>query len=96
MSARGFTLVELLIATVITLLVVAGALVIAGSARSTFLVEPAALDTARRLRDGTDALASALRGAGGALSVAGGLAPHRPGRRAILPVYRSLGPQGGG
>lgn len=73
MSARGFTLVELLIATVITLLVVAGALVIAGSARSTFLVEPAALDTARRLRDGTDALASALRGAGGALSVGDGV-----------------------
>ncbi|MCC7031655.1 MAG: prepilin-type N-terminal cleavage/methylation domain-containing protein [Acidobacteria bacterium] len=73
MSARGFTLVELLIATVITLLVVAGALMIAASARSTFLVEPAALDTARRLREGTDALASALRSAGGALAAGDGV-----------------------
>lgn len=73
MSARGFSLVELLLAMIITLLVIASALVVAGSARSTFLVEPAALDTARRLREGTDAVAGALRGAGGALSAGDGV-----------------------
>jgi type II secretory pathway pseudopilin PulG len=72
MNARGFTLVELLLAVVITLLIVASALVVAGSARSAFAVEPAALDTARRLREGTDALAGALRGAGGAQAVGEG------------------------
>jgi hypothetical protein len=58
---------------VVTLLVIAGALVVAGSARSSFLVEPAALDTARRLREGSDALAGALRSAGGALSAGDGV-----------------------
>ena len=73
MSQRGFTLVELLLAVVISLLVIAGALVVAASARSTFLVEPAALDTARRLREGTDALTGALRGAGGAQAAGDGV-----------------------
>ncbi|GEM_PF-1122264 len=73
MSPRGFSLVELLVAVVITLLVIAGALVVAASARSTFMVEPAAFDTARRLREGTDALAGAVRGAGGALSAGDGV-----------------------
>jgi hypothetical protein len=73
MKARGFSLVELLLAVVVTLLVIAGALVVAGSARSSFLVEPAALDTARRLREGSDALAGALRGAGGALAAGDGV-----------------------
>jgi hypothetical protein len=73
MTPRGFSLVELLVAVVITVLVIAGALVVAASARSTFMVEPAAFDTARRLRESADALAGALRGAGGALSAGDGV-----------------------
>jgi len=65
MNARGFTLVELLIASLLTLLVVAASLALAASARQSFAVEPAALDTVRRLREGTEALAGALTGAGG-------------------------------
>ena len=65
MNVRGFTLVELLIASTLTLLVVAASLAMAASARQSFAVEPAALDTVRRLREGTEALAGALAGAGG-------------------------------
>lgn len=69
MTARGFTLVELLIATMVSLLVSGAALVLARGARTAFAVEPAALDTVRRLRDGADTLAAAIAGAGGELDV---------------------------
>jgi prepilin-type N-terminal cleavage/methylation domain-containing protein len=65
MSARGFTLVELLVASVLTLLLLASSLAMAAAARHAFAVEPAALDTVRRLREGTEGLAGALMAAGG-------------------------------
>ncbi len=65
MSARGFTLVELLIATVITLLVVGAALTVTTSARASFDAGPGALDTTRRLREGAEVLVHALHSAGG-------------------------------
>lgn len=69
MTARGFTLVEMLVALVVTLLVSGAALVLARGARTAFAVEPAAMETVRRLRDGAETLASAIAGAGGELDV---------------------------
>ena len=65
MNARGFTLVELLIAMLVSLLVAAAALALAGAARTALAVEPAVMDTVRRLREGADAIAGAVAGAGG-------------------------------
>ncbi len=86
MSTRGFTLVELLVASLITLLVVAAAVAMASSARQAFIVEPAALDTVRRVREGTDALAAALAGAGGGPVVGDGVASFA----ATVPIVRPL------
>lgn len=84
MSAHGFTLVELLIAVLISLLVSAGALALAGIARTAFTVEPATMETVRRLREGADALTAAVASAGGdraigedALALSGSLPPVR-------------------
>lgn len=65
MSTRGFTLVELLIATVVTLLVVGAALTMTLSARAAFDAGPGTLDTTRRLREAVESSAAALGGAGG-------------------------------
>jgi prepilin-type N-terminal cleavage/methylation domain-containing protein len=73
MTSRGFTVLELLVAMVITLLVVAAAVTLAAAARTSFLVEPAALDTVRRLREGADILGAALAGAGGDHAVGDGV-----------------------
>ena len=86
MSPRGFTLVELLVASLLTLLVVAAAVAMASSARQAFVVEPAALDTVRRVREGTDALAAALAGAGGGPVVGDGVSSFA----ANVPIVRPL------
>jgi Prokaryotic N-terminal methylation motif len=86
MSARGFTLVELLIASVLTLLVVAAAVAMASSARQAFVVEPAALDTVRRVREGTAVLGAALAGAGGGSAVGDGVWSFG----ASVPIVRPL------
>jgi prepilin-type N-terminal cleavage/methylation domain-containing protein len=64
-STRGFTLVELLVASVISLFITGTALMIAGAARTALTVEPAALDTVRRLREAVDVVAAAIGSAGG-------------------------------
>jgi prepilin-type N-terminal cleavage/methylation domain-containing protein len=69
MSERGFTLVELLVAAVISLFITAGALLLAGAGRTAVTVEPAALDAVRRLRDGVGALSSAVASAGGEIGI---------------------------
>jgi prepilin-type N-terminal cleavage/methylation domain-containing protein len=90
MSARGFTLVELLIALVITLVVSGGALVLARGARTALAVEPAVMDAARRLREGADALASAVASGGGERGVG-----HAVGSLAnAVPVIRLVAPSG--
>ncbi len=86
MSARGFTLVELLVASLLTLLVVGAAVAMAATARQAFAVEPAALDTVRRVREGTDALAAALAGAGGGLIVGDGVSSFG----SSLPIVQPL------
>ncbi|MCC7124593.1 MAG: prepilin-type N-terminal cleavage/methylation domain-containing protein [Acidobacteria bacterium] len=70
---RGFTLVELLVALLVTLLVVAAAVGLATVARRSFLVEPAVIDTVRRLHAGADALAGAIADAGGDHAIGDGI-----------------------
>lgn len=72
MTDRGFTLVELLLATVITLLVVGAGLAMAGAARWSLAVEPATIDTFRRAREGVMALADAIADAGGGVAMGDG------------------------
>jgi prepilin-type N-terminal cleavage/methylation domain-containing protein len=69
MTERGFTLVELLVALVISLFVAAAALMLAGAARTALTVEPASVDTVRRLRAGADAVGAAIASAGGERSI---------------------------
>lgn len=90
MSDRGFTLVELLIASTITLLIAGAALVLARGARIAFTVEPASMDTVRRLREGADAVASALAGAGGPRDVGDGVGSLA----ASVPAVRLGAPSG--
>ena len=72
MTDGGFTLVELLLATVITLLVVGAGLAMAGAARWSLAVEPATIDTFRRAREGVMALADAIADAGGGVAMGDG------------------------
>jgi prepilin-type N-terminal cleavage/methylation domain-containing protein len=65
MTARGFTLVELLVAMVITLVIAAGAVVLGDAARAALVVEPASMDTVGRVRDAVDVLSAAVSSAGG-------------------------------
>lgn len=90
MTERGFTLVELLIALLITLLVVGAALLLARAARIALTVEPASMDTVRRLREGSDALAAAIASAGGERGIGEDTEPLS----AALPVLRLAGTAG--
>ena len=94
MSARGFTLVELLVASLLTLLVVAAAVAMAASARQAFAVEPAALDTVRRVREGIDALAAALAGAGGGHAAGDGVSSFASGVPIVRPLTALTGAAG--
>jgi len=95
MNARGFTLVELLVASLLTLLVVAAAVAMAASARQSFVVEPATLDTVRRLREGTEALAGALTGAGGGHAVGDGVSSLASSVPLVRPMMSLAGAPGG-
>jgi prepilin-type N-terminal cleavage/methylation domain-containing protein len=92
MSERGFTLAELLVAMLISLFVSAGALVLAGAARTALTVEPASADTVRRLREGTDVIAAAIAGAGGERGIGEDSSPLS----AFVPIVRLAGGAGGG
>ncbi len=65
MSARGFTLVELLVALAITLVIAAAAVVLGDAARTALVVEPASMDTVGRVREAVDVLSAAVASAGG-------------------------------
>jgi hypothetical protein len=73
MNARGFTVVELLVASLLGMLVMAAALTMAASARRSFAVEPAALDAVRRLRESVDVLTGALHGTGRGATIGDGV-----------------------
>ncbi|MFN2446835.1 MAG: hypothetical protein ABR606_14790 [Vicinamibacterales bacterium] len=70
MTDRGFTLVELLIATLLTLTILAIALAIVDPARSSFERDAAGAEVAQRLRTGLQALGDDLRGAGAGAAIA--------------------------
>jgi prepilin-type N-terminal cleavage/methylation domain-containing protein len=91
MSDRGFTLVELLVASVIAAMVAGGALLVARAAQTALAVEPASMDAVRRLREGADAIAVAVAGAGGDR----GIGPARGDLAEGLPVLRLLAGEGG-
>lgn len=86
MTTRGFTAVELLVATVMTLLVIGGGVVMAASARWSLAVEPAAIDTTRRAREGVFALTEAVGSAGGGVAAGDGVLTLA----ASVPVVRPL------
>ena len=92
MSARGFTVLELLIAMTITLLI-AGALAnLAQPARAAFERVPAELDLQQRARTAIDVLSQALRSAGkdvAATAVLGSLSD-------LLPTVSVSEPDGSG
>jgi hypothetical protein len=92
MSERGFTLAELLVATLIALFVSAGALVLAGAARVALTVEPASADTVRRLREGADVIAAAVAAAGGERGIGDDTSPLS----AFVPTVRMAGDAGAG
>lgn len=69
MSARGFTLLELLVALTVLLLVSGAAFSLVTPARAAFDVQPAAIDMRQRARAGLDVLGSAVMGAGGGSGV---------------------------
>lgn len=71
MSDRGFTLVELLVAALLTLVVLAIAFGVVGPARASFDRDAAGSDVAQRLRVGLQALADDVRGAGAGAALAG-------------------------
>lgn len=91
MTTRGFTLVELLMALVVSLGVAGGALLLAGAARTAIVVEPASTDTARRLQHGVDTIAAAIAGAGGERGVGAGTATLWSG----VPALRLVADPGG-
>jgi hypothetical protein len=72
-SDYGFTLVELLVATMVMMAVMGAVLTVLSSARATFVVQQEVSDTQQRLRVGVSALTGALMSAGaGTVSPAGG------------------------
>lgn len=90
MSERGFTLVELLVASLVSMIVAAGALLLAEGARTALAVEPPAMDTVRRLREAVDAISGPLAGAGGDR----GVGDSRGSLADALPVVRLTGADG--
>jgi prepilin-type N-terminal cleavage/methylation domain-containing protein len=92
MSERGFTLAELLVASLIALFVSAGALVLASAARTALTVEPASTDTVRRLREGADVIAAAIAGAGGER----GIGDDTSSLSAFVPIVRLADVSGAG
>jgi prepilin-type N-terminal cleavage/methylation domain-containing protein len=86
---KGFSLVELLVAMLITLLVTAAALPLLGPAHDAFQVQPESADVQQRVRVGTGALLRDLLMAGAGPYMAGSTGPLH---RALAPVlpYRAL------
>lgn len=73
MSERGFTLAELLVASLVTLTVLSIAVGFIGAARTAFERDEAGADLAQRLRIGLQVLADDVRAAGAGAELAGDL-----------------------
>lgn len=92
MSARGFSLVELLMALTISALLCGAVAGVLPTARAAFESTPGALDLQQRSRIGVDVLVAALRAAGGStMASAAGLSLSSA-LPAILPVPSPGGP----
>lgn len=87
MSARGFTIIELLISAAVIVAVMGVALVVVGQARDALDRDGMGVEAAQRLRAGLDALVRDVRGAGaGPEADAGGALAH------ALPAIELLQP----
>jgi prepilin-type N-terminal cleavage/methylation domain-containing protein len=86
---KGFSLVELLVAMLITLLVTAAALPLLGPALDAFQVQPESADLHQRARVGTEALLRDLLMAGAGPYMAGSTGPLHRVLAPVLP-YRAL------
>jgi prepilin-type N-terminal cleavage/methylation domain-containing protein len=88
---NGYTLVELLIAMLITLVVTAAALSFVAPAHDAFAVQPEAADVQQRIRVGLDALQRDLLMAGAGMYSAGAVGPLHRTIAAVMP-YEVFGP----
>ncbi|MEZ5283343.1 MAG: prepilin-type N-terminal cleavage/methylation domain-containing protein [Vicinamibacterales bacterium] len=68
MTSRGFTLIEVLVGTVLATALLASGVSMIGWARWAFDVEPATIDTMQRAREGALLVADAVADAGGGIS----------------------------
>jgi type II secretory pathway pseudopilin PulG len=87
---KGYTLVELLIAMLITLAVTAVALAFVGPTHDAFRVQPEAADVQQRIRVGVDALQRDLLMSGAGLYAAGAVGPLHQAIAAVMP-YKVFG-----
>lgn len=87
MSVRGFSLVELLVATLICAALAGAAALVAGPARAAFAATPAAIDVGQRARTALDALVTPIKSAGGY----GGAGPRSAPLSGVLPVIAPMG-----
>lgn len=87
MSPRGFSLVELLVATLVCAALAGAAALVAVPARAAFAATPAAIDVEQRARTALEALAAPLRSAG----AYGGAGPRAAPLAAALPVVTPFG-----
>jgi prepilin-type N-terminal cleavage/methylation domain-containing protein len=87
MSARGFTLVELLVAVVVLLLVAGAAYSLVGPARAAFDLQPGAIDMRQRGRAGLAAVSRAVLEAGGDV----GMGEPSRALASLMPVLWPLG-----
>ena len=89
MNARGFSLVELLIALTVTALIVGAVAGVLPAARAAFDATPGVVDLQQRSRLVADVLSSSLRGAGGHTMAESGGAPLSSVLPVILPLPSS-------
>lgn len=96
MSARGFSLIELLIALAISAVVAGIVAAVVPPSRAAFEQTPAALDAQQRLRTAVDVVAQAVRGAGTALVPGVTLIDPDPSGEGFLALQAIVPRPGGG
>lgn len=87
---KGFTVVELLVAMMITMIVAAATLSLVGPAHDAFQVQPETSDLQQRVRVGIDALQRDLMMAGAGMYAAGAVGPLHGAVAPVMP-YRAFG-----
>ena len=87
---KGFTVVELLVAMLITLLIAAATLSLVGPVHDAFQVQPESSDLQQRMRVGIDTLYRDLLMAGAGMYAAGSVGPLHQAVAPVMP-YRGFG-----